>query len=649
MRVLLLCLLLVAALAARAADSAPHAGVVSNVLVCSDKVEDVSSIEAWEKAAFKPGMTNEQKALAIFDAAMKFGHFDPAAVEHSALDDASARDAMKLFNVYGYGSEATSLAMIQLARHAGMPARAWTVNKWGCVPEVQYDGAWHALDPTMTCYFRNAKGGIAGVEELRAGVKAWYEANPGFHGDIAKIRATIKDGGIAKGPEILRNCPGMDAGGNFQFNYFGWYTAMLLYDGDNKTPFSYEQSYNEGYRVNVQLRKGEKLTRRWSNKGMHVNMDGDGGKPETLDATVGNGVLYLSSKLGDLGNGRVGNGTLDYQMPSTDADFQDAVISADNVVGGATIHAKDPAKTASFVLRMPCSYVYLTGKLATTVSGGVTIAFSDNNGMDWRELAKPAAGAQEIDLKPVVFRHYDYRLRVTFEGPGASITPPRIAHDVQHSQRALPALGQGDNTIAFTAGPDEGTISIEGSSIAAKGTLPTIDDFHVQVTGVDPERLKNGLVVPQNGGTVTFPVETPNDLKRLRFGCDYRAGGEGEGWDLQVSFDDGKTFTTVDRAAGPTRQNAKFVTYSAIPPKTRKALVRFAGATKGNTILFRSRIDADYAEPHGAFAPVQVTYQWEENGQAKQDVHVAKAAKDTYKISCATKPKMIAIVLERAP
>ncbi|MBA2481032.1 MAG: hypothetical protein H0V44_10230 [Planctomycetes bacterium] len=627
---------------------AKRAGVVSNVLVCSDKVEDVSSFEAWEKAVLKPGMTGEQKVLAIYDAVLKFGHFDPPPMEYSALDGPTPRDAIKLFNVYGYSSEATSLAMIQLARQAGMPARAWTVNKWGCVPEVQYDNAWHAMDPTMTCYFRNAQGAIAGVEELRAGVKAWYDANPGFLGNIDKIRATIKDGGIEKGPDILKNCPGMDKNGNFMFNYFGWYTAMLLYDGSNKTPFPYEESYNQGYRVNVQLRAGEKLVRNWGNKGLHINMDGDGGKPETLDATVGSGVLFFSQKLGDLANGRIGNGTLDYHMPADDAGFTEAVLSADNAIGGATIKPKDAKKPASFVLRMPCSYVYLSGKLAFTSTGDVTVEFSDNHGADWREVAKPAAGEQAIDLKPFAFRHYDYRLRFTL-APGATITPPSIVHDIQHSQRALPALAQGDNKISFTAGPDEGTLTIEGAGLKWTGKQPTFEDFKAQTVNLDPNAHKDwGTLVPQAGGSVTYPVETPNDLKRLRFGCNYRAGDAAEGWDLQVSFDDGKTFKTIDRAAGPTRQNAKFVTVSDIPPKTRKALVRFAGASKGNTVLFRSRIDADYAEPHGGFAPIQITYQWEENGQAKQDVHVATSPKDTYTITCASKPKMTAIILERA-
>jgi hypothetical protein len=116
---------------------------------------------------------------------------------------------------------------------------------------------------------------------------------------------------------------------------------------------------------------------------------------------------------------------------------------------------------------------------------------------------------------------------------------------------------------------------------------------------------------------------------------------------LQISFDDGKTFRTVDRAVGPTPGSCKYVTFTDVPPGTRQVLVRFAGSQRNTTCLFDYRIDADHREPHGGFRPVRVTYQWEENGQAKQDVHFLKEERQSYSISCASKPLMKAIILDR--
>jgi hypothetical protein len=45
---------------------------------------------------------------------------------------------------------------------------------------------------------------------------------------------------------------------------------------------------------------------------------------------------------------------------------------------------------------------------------------------------------------------------------------------------------------------------------------------------------------------------------------------------------------------------------------------------------------------------VKITYRWEENGQAKEDVHVATKPQETYTIPCAAKPLMKLIALELA-
>jgi hypothetical protein len=166
---------------------------------------------------------------------------------------------------------------------------------------------------------------------------------------------------------------------------------------------------------------------------------------------------------------------------------------------------------------------------------------------------------------------------------------------------------------------------------------------------MNPERLAAaGLWIPQGASAdATFPVETPGDLVRLRFGCGYKAGSKNDGWELQVSFDEGKTFRTVERAAGPAKPGSAWVTCADIPPKTRKAWVRYAGFSRGDCVLWRCRIDADYQEPYGGSAPVKITYRWEEDGQAKEDVHVTRSPEEAYAIRCAKKPLLKSITLER--
>src|SRR5262249_37298742 len=127
-------------------------GVVCHVKVVSDKVPDVSSLEAWKKSFLKDGMTDREKALAAWRTTVTFQHQD--APPHEYLQNESAvPDPIKLFNVYGYSfCSVTSCDVEALARYAGLRARGWGINGHS-VPEVYWDGAWHLLDASLINYF----------------------------------------------------------------------------------------------------------------------------------------------------------------------------------------------------------------------------------------------------------------------------------------------------------------------------------------------------------------------------------------------------------------------------------------------------------------------------------------------------------------
>jgi hypothetical protein len=182
-----------------------------------------------------------------------------------------------------------------------------------------------------------------------------------------------------------------------------------------------------------------------------------------------------------------------------------------------------------------------------------------NGRLEWEvpltvEVLRAAALTMENLL-----RRYDYRLKLVLRG-GAELSRLRLVHDIQHSQRALPALAEGRNRITVSAGAPEGTITIEGSLGESRRGRPLTDrDFH-----------------------------------------------------------------------------------------TRAALVRWTGARRDTTCIFGLRIDADYREPQSGFAPLRVTYVWDENGQEKRHVHVATRPEESYIIECRGRPRMKRLVVERA-
>src|SRR5204863_2430151 len=233
-------------------------------------------------------------------------------------------------------------------------------------------------DSSLMCYFPKADGKPASVDEIMTGIKEWYEKNPGYKKNNDKLVQFMRGGGWKKGPEVLSRCPSYDENGWFEAATHGWYSTMQEYDGSANG--MYEYGYSQGYEVNIRLRAGERLTRNWSNKGLHVNMNGGGGEPGCMKMKTGQDSLRYTPKDGDLAPGRVGNGILEYDVPVTTPGYRGGALSIDNLEDGRA-RVKDGAKPGVLVIRMPSSYVYLTGKLKFTASGPVAVSYSDNNGM----------------------------------------------------------------------------------------------------------------------------------------------------------------------------------------------------------------------------------------------------------------------------
>jgi len=647
------CFLLAFSLSAYVAPQ--QVGVVCNIKVVSDKVQDVSSLEAWQRSFIKPDMSDEEKALAIWRSVVMFRHQDSPPKE-LLEGDGCVHDPIKVFNVYGYNMCCCAASNIAaLARFIGLPARIWTIRAH-VVPEVQWDGEWHMLDASLINYFRKPNGKIASVDEIIAEVKAWYDAHPEYRNNEAKLRELHRqDGwtGWKRGPALLANCPFYGSDGWLPAKTHGWYSTMLEYDGSVK--FLYEPGYSLGYRVNNQLRPGERLVLNWFNKGFHVNMR-DGEEPGCLRKRIGEDDLTYARDYGDVAPGRIGNGLREYDVPLADGTFRVGMLVAENLIcrseakakDAPAVQVRDPTKPAVLEFRMPSSYVYLTGTLtfqAVVPKGGrIRVFFSDNNGLDWRELKTvTTSGELKVDLSPLVLRRYDYRLRFVLTGKGTGLERIRVSHDIQHSQRALPALTQGKNFVTVIVGPPESTVTLQASAkLEWRGKQLIYTDFHPQLRGIEPNLMR----VEGSEGEAIFAVSTPADMVRLRCGVHYRARDQMDGWEVQVSFDDGKTFQTIRKLWGPTAGHCDYFVVDKIPAGTKKALIRFVGQQRNTTCLFSLRIDADYREPFGGFRPVKVTYVWEEGGVEKRQTFVARKPQETFVITCESSPTMKSLILE---
>ena len=163
---------------------------------------------------------------------------------------------------------------------------------------------------------------------------------------------------------------------------------------------------------------------------------------------------------------------------------------------------------------------------------------------------------------------------------------------------------QGENKINFTAGAQEGTITIEGAlgqGLKFDKQL-TYADFHPTVEGIEFGASPKAEGKPIS---LAFPVKTPGDITRLRVSDHFSSMAADTQFVIDVSFDDGKTWKTVntptaaDFAGKPRFFIGRYCIVTDVPAGTRAALVRYRGLGKGTLVLNNARIDADYKEPAG--------------------------------------------------
>src|SRR5208283_113171 len=186
----------------------PGGARLNNLKVLSDKVDDVTTAENILKSFCKPGMSDAERAKAIWTAAVKYRHQTAPPNEFLAADW-EAHDPVKIFNVYGYCMCCCCSSIIEaLNRIDGRESRGRILNGHS-VPEVKYGDGWHMYDCSLITMFpKPGNGAIASVDEISEAITSWYARNPGAKGKLDDImRSDGWTGWKSKGPELLANCP----------------------------------------------------------------------------------------------------------------------------------------------------------------------------------------------------------------------------------------------------------------------------------------------------------------------------------------------------------------------------------------------------------------------------------------------------------
>ena len=305
-------------------------GVVSHVKVLSDKVEDVSSLEAWKQSFIKPGMTDEQKAEAVWRTVVMFRHQEIPPNEF--LDDEGhPHDPIKDFNVYGYGQCCCASANVEaLARYAGLEARGWGITGHS-VPEINVGGNWCMFDASLVNYFTKPDGSVAGVEEVGEEHRRLVRQHPEFKGNDDKLMKFMRAGRLEERPAA----PGRRHRLRRQRLAPRRHPRLVQHHAGVRQPaknFVYEYGMRRrlrGQRPAPPRRETRPQLVQQGPARQHARRPGsDVLKESPADP---HGQMRYAPRFGDLTPGRVGNGTLEYDLPLAGGAFRDGMLQADNL------------------------------------------------------------------------------------------------------------------------------------------------------------------------------------------------------------------------------------------------------------------------------------------------------------------------------
>jgi hypothetical protein len=258
------------------------------------------TIDEIVNAAVKPGMSDKEKAFALWWQEIQFRYHFPG-------DNDELCDPVKIFNVYGHntcGNDSISLA--GLWHRAGLkaaPCRA----VGHCISQVFYDGRWHVHDGDMhSIYLLRDNETVAGEQDVMR--------------DHDLIKRTHTHG-------IMQ--PEDRAGDEHEASLYVFEGAV---NGERHCP--------ENTSMNFTLRPGEALTWRW---GHLTPIKYHGIAPACPDA--------------------VANGLWEYRPDFSHETWRRGAISVNAIRSEADGLAAVAGKTGSIVWLITCPYVLVGGHL----------------------------------------------------------------------------------------------------------------------------------------------------------------------------------------------------------------------------------------------------------------------------------------------
>ncbi len=621
-----------------------------NIRIYRSDMPDITDLPSLVNSITYAGMPDADRAKAVWRVIFQYSHQDAPPQE---LIDQEVHEPIKLFNVYGYRMCCCAATCLQaIGAAAGLQGRIISINIHR-VAELYYDDAWHMFDSSFINYYKKDNGVIASVADICDDVEGLI--NP-------------------------EHCPFFDAGGCYPAGTHCLQQALDAYGSGWDVNRGHK--YSLGYRCLLTLREGETLLRSCSNLNQeHVNKDGAGSKPETsmnlfhgagdgdfLDDPIPDqpGTFYYFHP--DYHGGIVGNGTLTYQPDLAGGGFRRGIESEHNIAWAgknSLTPAVHPATGGEgwLIFRMSSPYVFLAGEIEAVlkcenINDKVELYISTNNQLDWHKVYSTTSNGTfrvNIDIGSYIYRRYSYHLKFVLSTGGSledvGIDSLTVSNLIQHAQRAMPFLVQGNNEFSVDTGPAISTLTIAPRLTTATVSPDfyqneTLTTMHADISGMWV--YSRDLYVDNSGqGSVTFPVSTPGEIIALRMGGVFMLIGPNDRVEWQLSTTGPNSgFSTIHQVRHSDKVVPDYFIYEGLPASTRNVWVRIKTYEVDEAgIVSYLRIDADYREHGATRLPFNIKHQWTENGIQMEHTELITTVPHRYSINCVEEPEMTALTI----
>src|SRR4051812_8672308 len=534
-------------------------GAVYNLKIVTDASPDYSDMSSMVRSITSKWETPEEKCWAMF----YWNHIARRQTAPMVLHGMALTDPIRQFNDYGY-TMCSTISGINCAiwDAMGLKTKYWDISLH-TVPEVEYDGAWHMYDNSMTAIYTLCDGKtIAGVQQI--GQKGACAASDGVEeaGHIAKYHCLMGTSprGFLTGADTIR---ALDE-------------EYRCFNPNGLKHRSYFYDWHRGHRYILNLREHESYTRTYHSLG------------KTAEYYVPNG-----GKDPEKANERYhvrGNGVRIFRPALTVEGLQTGSLWSSNLVvsksgGVSPARVSQPAEV---VFKVEGANVITALKIGGKVfrkgaEDASRIEISTVNGLAWKtvwESDKTGETSLGLKLGPEVNGSYEVLVKCVLqakEADGAELRNIEFETTTMLNSKTQPKLALGKNTIYVGAGPQTESIVFWPDLQGTNAQPYIVEQKNIATAAKHPGYMGVLSAAKPGEACVVFRMDAPRDFARIEYGGRFYNRARGSQIDLSHSFDGGKSWSRsylLTNTAQPW-DVIHYETVDSIPSGTRAVLFKY--------------------------------------------------------------------------